>query len=182
MDRPLLLNWLALATVLGAAALGRFRRAFVQLGVILLALWLVGMLAIQLDRPLPYDVETLGRWSGYAAPEVSMAYITAMLVGAAYCFLRPGRARIVALVAVGGLTTLLRRRQGGARGQLPQLGAGRRRARRAGRRRSASPCWCRTRSSRWAAAAPGPRTSTWTSAGRRSSTRWPPSSACGCAS
>jgi len=107
IDRPLLLNWIALATVVGTAALGRFRRAFVQLGVILLAPWLVGMLALNLDQPLPYDVEVLGRWSGYAAPEVSLGYLTAMLVGAAYCFLRPGRARIVALVTVGGLTMSL---------------------------------------------------------------------------
>ena len=64
------------------------------------------MLAVQLDQPLPYDVEVLGRWSGYAAPEVSMAYLTAMLVGAAYCFLRPGRGRTAALIAVGGLTAL----------------------------------------------------------------------------
>ena len=106
VDRPMLLNWVALATVLGAAVLGRFRRAFVQLGVMLVALWLAGMLAIQLDQPLPYDVEVLGRWSGYAAPEVSMAYLTAMLVGAAYCFLRPGRTRNTALVAVGVLTAL----------------------------------------------------------------------------
>ncbi len=106
IDRPLLLNWVALATVLGAAALGRFRRAFVQLGVVLVAPWLAGLLAIALSQPLPYDVEVLGRWSGYAAPEVSMAYLTAMLVGAAYCFLRPGRTRNTALVMVGGLTAL----------------------------------------------------------------------------
>jgi tRNA A-37 threonylcarbamoyl transferase component Bud32/membrane-associated phospholipid phosphatase len=103
VDRPLLLNWVALATVLGAAALGRFRRALVQLGSMLVATILVALLAGQLDRPLPYDVETLGRWSGYAAPESSMAYLTAILVGATYCFLRPGRARTVALIAVGGL-------------------------------------------------------------------------------
>jgi tRNA A-37 threonylcarbamoyl transferase component Bud32 len=106
VDRPLLLNWVALATVLGAAALGRFRRAFVQLGVVLVAPWLAGLLAIALSQPLPYDVEVLGRWSGYAAPEVSMAYFTAMLVGAAYCFLRPGLTRNTALVVVGGLTAL----------------------------------------------------------------------------
>jgi tRNA A-37 threonylcarbamoyl transferase component Bud32/membrane-associated phospholipid phosphatase len=106
VDRPLLLNWVALATVLGAAVLGRFRRAFVQLGVMLVAAWLAGMLAIQLNRPLPYDVDLLGRWSGYAAPEVSMAYITAMLIGAAYCFLLPGRRRVVVLVAAGCLTML----------------------------------------------------------------------------
>ena len=107
VDRPLLHNWIALATVVGAAALGRFRRAFVQLGVVLLALWLVGMLAMWLNQPLPYDVEVLGRWSGYAAPEVSVAYLAAMLVGAAYCFLRPGRARTAALVGVLVLTLLL---------------------------------------------------------------------------
>jgi tRNA A-37 threonylcarbamoyl transferase component Bud32 len=107
VDRPMLLNWVALGTVLGAAALGRFRRAFVQLGVILLALQLAGALALQLDQPLPYDVEILGRWSGYAAPEVSMAYLGAMLVGASYCFLRPGRTRNTAQVAVAVLVILL---------------------------------------------------------------------------
>ncbi len=107
VDRPLLLNWVALAIVVGAAALGRFRRAFVQLGAVLVTLQLVGMLALRLDQPLPYDVDILGRWSGYAAPETSVAYMAAMLVGAAYCFLRPGRGRTVALVGVAVLVALL---------------------------------------------------------------------------
>jgi serine/threonine-protein kinase RIO1 len=107
VDRPTVLNWLALATVAGAAALGRFRRAVVQLGAILLTLWVAGQLATLLDEPRPYDVERLGRWSGYGMPSVSTAYLAVVLVGAGYCFLRPGRGRGAALAGTGGLVLLL---------------------------------------------------------------------------
>ena len=107
VDRPAVLSWLALATVAGAAALGRFRRAIVQLGSILLTLWVAGRLATQLDEPRPYDAERLGRWFGYGMPSVSTAYLAVVLVGAGYCFLRPGRGRTAVLAGTGALVVLL---------------------------------------------------------------------------
>jgi tRNA A-37 threonylcarbamoyl transferase component Bud32 len=107
VDRPAVLSWLALATVAGAAALGRFRRAIVQLGAILLTLWLAGRLATMLDEPRPYDAERLGRWFGYGMPSVSTAYLAVVLIGAGYCFLRPGRGRTAVLAGTGVLVVLL---------------------------------------------------------------------------
>jgi hypothetical protein len=107
VDRPALLNWLALAAVAGAVVLGRFRRAFVLLGAILVTLWLAGRLATLLDLPRPYGVERVGRWSGYGMPSVSTAYLTVLLVGTGCCFLRPGRGRTLMLAAAGALTVLL---------------------------------------------------------------------------
>ena len=107
VDRRELLNWLALATVAGAAALGRFRRALVQLGVLVLTFWLAGQLATLLDVPRPYGVDRIGRWSGYGMPSVSTAYLTAILAGAGYCFLRPGRGRQAVLAGTGVLVLLL---------------------------------------------------------------------------
>ena len=107
VDRPAVLSWLALASVAAAAALGRFRRAIVQLGSILLTVWLAGRLATLLDEPRPYDAERLGRWFGYGMPSVSTAYLAVVLIGAGYCFLRPGRGRTAVLAGTGVLVVLL---------------------------------------------------------------------------
>jgi len=107
VDRPLLLNWAVLVTVAGAALLGRFRRAFVQFGAIFVALWIVSLLAVAMNRPRPYDAEILGRWAGYAVPSVSTGYLIVILTGAAFCFLRPGLPRHVAFAVLGVLIVLL---------------------------------------------------------------------------
>ena len=135
VDRPLLLNCLVLVTIAGAAALGRFRRAFVQLGAILLALYLVSLLAVAFDRPRPYDAEILGRWAGYG-----VALDLHDLPG------RHRRRRGLLLPAPGpGAACRVRGRrrpgaadgggEGRARGQLATGGPGRRRDRRARVRR-----------------------------------------------
>ena len=147
VDRPAVLSWLALATVAGAAALGRFRRAIVQLGSILLTLWVAGRLATLLDEPRPYDAERLGRWFGYGMPSVSTAYLAVVLVGAGYCFLRPGRGRTAVLAGTGALVVLLAAAKtvlatnppsavlaGGGLGVLIAM--------------TGFSCWCRTRCSR----------------------------------
>jgi hypothetical protein len=107
VDRQSVLNWLALAAVAGATALGRFRRAAVLLGAVLVTLWVSGRLATLLDEPRPYDADRLGRWSGYGMPSVSTAHLTVLLIGAGFCFLRPGRARTALLAGTGGLVLLL---------------------------------------------------------------------------
>jgi hypothetical protein len=107
VDRPMLLNWAALISVVAPMLFGRFRRAFVQLGVLLVTLQAAGGLAIALDRPRPYGIEIAGRWSGYAVPSTSTAHLAAIAVGSAFCLLRPGRARRAALVGTGLLVGLL---------------------------------------------------------------------------
>jgi membrane-associated phospholipid phosphatase/tRNA A-37 threonylcarbamoyl transferase component Bud32 len=100
LDRPMWLNSLALATVVGAIALRRFRRAFVQLGVLLVAFELADLAAVAVDKPRPFQVEIIGRWAGYGAPSISGAYLAAILIGGAFCFLPAGRPRWLA----GGVT------------------------------------------------------------------------------
>ncbi|HEX6756020.1 MAG TPA: hypothetical protein VF109_08745 [Mycobacteriales bacterium] len=106
IDRPML-NWVALGTVVAPILLGRFRRAFVQLGVLLVAVPLSGLLAIMVNRPRPYGVDIAGRWSGYGAPSVSTTQLAAITVGGAFCLLRPGRPRHLAFAATGAVVALL---------------------------------------------------------------------------
>lgn len=106
IDRPMLLNWFALASVVAPMVLGRFRRAFVQLGVLLVSLQTAGLLAIWLDRPRPYGVEIAGRWSGYAVPSISATQLAAIAAGSAFALLRPGRGRRAVLIGTGVLVGL----------------------------------------------------------------------------
>ncbi len=107
IDRPMWFNSAALAIIVGAMALRRFRRAFVQLGAGLVALELAALAATVVDQPRPYDVEIIGRWAGYGAPSISGTYLAVLLVGGAYCFLPPGRPRRWAAAATSVLAALL---------------------------------------------------------------------------
>ena len=181
VDRPLLLNWVALATVLGAAALGRFRRAFVQLGVDPAGA-LAGRHARHPARPSrcrttsrcsaagPATRRPRCRWR--TSPRCWSARPTASSPGPGPDR-RAGRGRradraFAAAKAVLGVNFPTSVLAGGALGALVAV--------------LGFTLLVPDAVYPLAAAAPGPRTSTWTSAGRRSSRRWPPSSACGCAS
>jgi hypothetical protein len=169
LDRPMWLNSAALATILGAMALRRFRRGVVQLGVLVVAVELVGLAAAAVDLPRP-DVEIVGRWTGYGTPAISAAYLAVILLGGAYCFLPAGRPRrlagtgtVVLLALLAAAKTVL--------GTTPRCRClpARRWARWSLSRRSAR--WYRTRCSRCGTAA-ARRTSTSTPADRRSPRRW----------
>jgi tRNA A-37 threonylcarbamoyl transferase component Bud32/membrane-associated phospholipid phosphatase len=103
LDRPMWLSSLALATILGAIALRRFRRAFVQLGALLVAFELVDLAEVAVDKPRPFQVEIIGRWAGYGAPSTSGTCLAVILIGGAFCFLPAGRRRWLA----GGVTIAL---------------------------------------------------------------------------
>jgi len=107
IDRPMWLNSLGLATILGALALRRLRRAFVQLGVLVVAFQLATVAAMAVDKPRPFQVEIVGRWAGYGAPSTSGTYLAAVLLGGAFCFLRPGRARWLTAGLTLGLAVVL---------------------------------------------------------------------------
>jgi tRNA A-37 threonylcarbamoyl transferase component Bud32/membrane-associated phospholipid phosphatase len=60
-------------------------------------------------RPRPVDVDILGSWSGFSHPSVTVALLSASLVGATICLIRAERRRVwwIAVgVAVAGLAAL----------------------------------------------------------------------------
>jgi len=59
-----------------------------------------------LARPRPYGVTIIGGWGGYATPSLTVAALTAILIGIAYTLVAPGRARGYAKIAVLGVISL----------------------------------------------------------------------------
>ncbi len=58
-------------------------------------------------RPRPYGVTIIAGWTGYAAPALSVAILTFLLMGIAYCLVVPGRPRSYAKAAAAVIVTML---------------------------------------------------------------------------
>src|SRR3954468_1578347 len=106
------LQGLFLANMLALLVLRRWRHLFVWFGAGVLVSLVAGILALALQRPRPFEVEILGRWTGFSMPSVPMAITAAFLINTLYALVPAGRHRtagkwiICGLLAVTALSRL----------------------------------------------------------------------------
>jgi len=80
----------------------RWRHLFTFVASVVV-LELVGMVLIEAySRPRPYDVTTIGRWTGYSLPSATCAIVGFTVIGVLYAVVVPGRPRAIGKV-VGGV-------------------------------------------------------------------------------
>jgi tRNA A-37 threonylcarbamoyl transferase component Bud32 len=94
--------------IVSLVVLKRWRHLFTFLGSVL-ALQLLNRVvyAYGFTRPRPYDVTTIGQWSGYSLPAVPVAVLTTVLIGISYSLVPAGRLRTASKWAAAGLVGLL---------------------------------------------------------------------------
>ena len=90
---------LALAVVLAAIVLRRWRHLLVFALCLFVLEVFGGLIYDALSRPRPYGVPVIGRWDGYSAPSPTVVAITFLLTSAVYCLAVPGRPRAWATAA-----------------------------------------------------------------------------------
>jgi hypothetical protein len=83
----------------------RWRHLFTFLASVLV-LEVFGLLLIEAySRPRPFDVTTIGRWTGYSLPSAACAVVGFTVIGVLYSVVVPGRprtiAKVVAAVVIG---------------------------------------------------------------------------------
>ena len=84
------------ALLVATVAFRRWRHCFTFVGSFI-AVVLACTLALEMfERPRPYDVTTIGRWFGYAAPSTRVAIASLTAVGIVYMLVVPGRPRGIA--------------------------------------------------------------------------------------
>jgi tRNA A-37 threonylcarbamoyl transferase component Bud32 len=103
-------GWAATVVGLSAVALTMAFRRWRHLLVFLCSLFLLEI-AIQLidsglTRPRPYGVRVIAGWAGFSAPAISVAILTLLLMGIAYCLIAPGRSRAYAKAAIAVIVTI----------------------------------------------------------------------------
>ena len=103
-------GWGATVVGLSAVALTMAFRRWRHLLVFLCSLTLLEI-ALQLitegmTRPRPYGVPIIAGWAGYSAPALSVAILTFLLIGIAYCLVVPGRPRSYAKAAIAVIVTV----------------------------------------------------------------------------
>jgi tRNA A-37 threonylcarbamoyl transferase component Bud32/membrane-associated phospholipid phosphatase len=89
----------------------RWRHLFVWIGVALVVVNFGSTMLGTLQRPRPYGVELLGRWSGYSMPSLPITVLTSFLVSSVYSLVPAGRFRTAGkwvVCAVLGITALSR--------------------------------------------------------------------------
>ena len=98
----------ALVLLLVTIAWKRWRQLFAFL-VSVVALRLIGLsLHAAYRRPRPFDVTTIGRWTGYSSPSATAAVVSIAVIGVIYMVVVPGRPRTVAkFVAAGVICTVV---------------------------------------------------------------------------
>ena len=97
--------FVGIALVAAIIVFRRWRHLFTFLASVLV-LEVLGILLIEAySRPRPYDVTTIGRWSGYSLPSATVAIVSFTVVGWIYAMVVPGRprniAKIVGAVIIG---------------------------------------------------------------------------------
>ncbi len=100
-ERVLHIVWLANLALL--VAFRRWRHLFVWFGVVLVVVNVAAVMATTLQRPRPFEVELLGRWSGFSMPSLPMTVLAAFLVSTVYALIPPGRTRSIGKWVVCGL-------------------------------------------------------------------------------
>jgi membrane-associated phospholipid phosphatase/tRNA A-37 threonylcarbamoyl transferase component Bud32 len=93
--------WVANFVVL--IVLRRWRHLFVWAGVALVVVNFGATMLTTLQRPRPYEVELLGRWSGYSMPSLPVTVLTAFLLSTLYSLVPAGRYRTAGKWVVCGL-------------------------------------------------------------------------------
>jgi tRNA A-37 threonylcarbamoyl transferase component Bud32/membrane-associated phospholipid phosphatase len=87
----LTLRWLA---IIGLIYFRRMRHLVVFVGAVLLIGWMGSVLPMLIGRPRPFDVTTIGDWTGFALPSAAVAALAATLLGIGFGFLPDGRWKI----------------------------------------------------------------------------------------
>jgi tRNA A-37 threonylcarbamoyl transferase component Bud32/membrane-associated phospholipid phosphatase len=97
--------------VLGLLVFRRWRHLFVWFAALFISLNVVVITSVVILRPRPFGVEILGDWKAFALPSLPMAACAAMLMGALYSLVPPGRLRQTGklVVAVALVLTALSR-------------------------------------------------------------------------
>jgi len=93
--------WVANFVVL--IGLRRWRHLFVWVGVALVVVSFGGTMLETLQRPRPYEVELLGRWSGYSMPSLPMTVLAAFLLCTLYSLVPAGRYRTAGKWGIGAI-------------------------------------------------------------------------------
>jgi membrane-associated phospholipid phosphatase/tRNA A-37 threonylcarbamoyl transferase component Bud32 len=84
----------------------RWRHLFVFVGSFFFLGIVTESIYSGLTRPRPYGITIISGWDGYSAPSRPVATLTAVLMGAVYCLVVPGRPRSYAKFAVAAVVTL----------------------------------------------------------------------------
>ena len=90
----------------------RWRHLFVWIGVALVVVSLGSSMLDTLQRPRPYGVQLLGRWSGYSMPSLPVTVLATFLLCTLYSLVPAGRSRtagkwvICAILAITSLSRL----------------------------------------------------------------------------
>jgi len=98
------LLWLANFAVL--VVVRRWRHLFVWFGVGIVVVDAGSALLGLLQRPRPYEVELIGRWSGYSMPSLPITVLTAFLVSTLYSLVPAGRHRTTGKSVIGALLAI----------------------------------------------------------------------------
>ncbi len=100
------------ATVVGLSAVAltmafrRWRHLLVFLCSLILLEIALQLITEGMTRPRPYGVPIIAGWAGYSAPALSVAILTFLLIGIAYCLVVPGRPRSYAKAAIAVIVTV----------------------------------------------------------------------------
>ena len=90
----------AAATLIALLVFRRWRHLFTFLGSMAVLEIVSNILYDTFQRPRPYGVTIIGRWSGFSMPSPPVAVLSALLIGDRLHAGRPGRPRTVAKWAV----------------------------------------------------------------------------------
>ena len=97
----------AAALIVALIVLRRWRHVFTLIGSMLAYAIVSGLIDEGLTRPRPYDVTTIGPWSGFSLPAAPVAFVSLLTVAITYTLVVPGRprkiAKAVSVALVGSL-------------------------------------------------------------------------------
>lgn len=84
----------------------RWRHLFTFLAAVLVVELLAMFLYTQFTRPRPYDVTTIGSWTGFSAPSTPVCVVSFVLVGVTYSMFVAGRSRTIAKIVSVAIASL----------------------------------------------------------------------------